>query len=65
MNFVVLDFFNPLDGLSGWVKVPKGGKVKKGWTSIFLAFTQDKVMTFNSQEDFLQDRPGEIICDIS
>ena len=63
--FIVLDFFNPLDGLSGWVKVPKDGKVKKGWKSIFLAFNQDKLMTFNSQDDFLKDKPGTIICEIS
>ena len=61
---LVLDFFNPMDGLSGWIKVPKGGKVKKGWKRIYLAVSQSKLFTYETLEDF-QIENGIMICDLS
>ena len=54
-----------MDGLSGWVKVPKGGKVKKGWKKLFLAFTQDKLLLFETEDNFHTDTKATFICDIN
>lgn len=55
-----------MDGLSGLVKVPKDGKVKKGWKSLFLAFSNDQLKYYNSQDDFLNhEHRGIVVCDIS
>lgn len=66
-QLTVLDFFNPMDGLQGWVKVPKGGKVKKGWKKIYVALSQDRIFSYESQTDFEQmgEVRGTLICDLS
>jgi hypothetical protein len=61
----MLDAFNPIDGLHVWIKVPKGGKVKKGWKRLYMAFLQDKLFTFETEEDFSTESKGTFICDLT
>ncbi|KAJ3304294.1 hypothetical protein HDV03_002909 [Kappamyces sp. JEL0829] len=62
---IVLDFFNPIDGLHGLVKVPKGGKVKKGWRLIYLAFCEDKLISYENHDDYSRELNGTVLCNIS
>ncbi|KAJ3277142.1 hypothetical protein HDV01_000194 [Terramyces sp. JEL0728] len=63
---VVLDFFNPMDGLDGWIKVPKGGKVKKGWKKQYLVFVDDKLFAFETKVQHTESpNSGTFVCDLS
>ena len=61
---VVLDYFNPMNGLAGILKVPKGGKVKKGWETVYLAFSDNQLFLYKSQEDYDSGKQGTVICEI-
>jgi serine/threonine protein kinase len=64
-QMTILDFFNPMDGLQGWVRIPKGGKVKKGWKKTYLVFADDELRSYEAIEDY-QSRPavGTLICNL-
>ncbi|KAJ3325912.1 Rho-associated protein kinase 2 [Boothiomyces sp. JEL0866] len=65
-QLTVLDFFNPMDGLDGWIKVPKGGKVKKGWKKQYLVFMEDKLFTFETKVQYNEaPNSGAFVCDLS
>lgn len=53
-----------MDGLSGWVKIPKGGKVKKGWKNIVLGVSDNKLYHYENMDDFNLDS-GKLICDLA
>lgn len=57
------ELFNPADGLRGWVKVPKGGKVKKGWKKIFLLVKEFKVYSYESIEE-IETTIGTVVFDL-
>ena len=54
-----------MDGLSGFVKVPKGGKVKKGWKRLFLAVSENQLYSYETVEDFNSAANGTKICDLT
>ncbi|KAJ3109830.1 hypothetical protein HDU97_000060 [Phlyctochytrium planicorne] len=39
-------------GLKGWLKVPKGGKVKKGWRIRFAIVREHKLYMFDKDKDY-------------
>eukprot|EP00842_Homolaphlyctis_polyrhiza_P006316 jgi/Hompol1/6686/HPOL_005052-RA len=48
---VSLDFFNPDEPLQGWLKIPKGGKVKKGWKLQYAVVREFKVFLYERDKD--------------
>jgi serine/threonine protein kinase len=64
-QMTILDFFNPMDGLQGWVRIPKGGKVKKGWKKMYMVFADDELRSYDSIEDY-QTHPstGILVCNL-
>jgi serine/threonine-protein kinase MRCK len=65
--FLILDieYFNPIDGLFGEIRVPKGGKVKRGWSVCFLAVVKNSLCTFPTEEAFLTGKERTLICNLS
>ena len=53
-----------MDGLQGLVKIPKGGKVKKGWKIVYLAFSENNLIMHENEEEFQIGSNGNIICNI-
>ena len=54
-----------MDGLQGTIKVPKGGKVKKGWQVKFIILDDNVLKIFNSEEEYRSLRePGARICSL-
>ncbi|KAH6563038.1 hypothetical protein BASA50_002666 [Batrachochytrium salamandrivorans] len=57
------DLFNPGDVLRGWLKIPKGGKVKKGWKLQFAIVRELKIYIYEREQD-VDSLPGTQIIDI-
>jgi Protein kinase domain len=56
--------FNINDGLSGWIKVPKGGKVKKGWKLHFAIVKEFQMHVFENDSQ-PEHATGIFIVDIT
>nr|KAJ3420367.1 hypothetical protein HK105_005752 [Polyrhizophydium stewartii] len=59
-----IDFWNPNEQLQGWLKVPKGGKVKKGWKLQYAVVRDFKIVIFERDQD-VDTMPGVTMIDIT
>lgn len=55
--------FNPREGLKGWLKVPKGGRVKKGWRQRYAVVRDFKIYMYDRDKD-VGTMEGSFIVDI-
>ncbi|KNC96665.1 AGC/DMPK/GEK protein kinase [Spizellomyces punctatus DAOM BR117] len=55
--------FNPKEGLKGWLKVPKGGKVKKGWKQRYAVVRDFKIYMYDRDKD-VGSIEGSLVVDI-
>jgi chromosome segregation ATPase len=39
------------DGLKGWLKIPKGGRIKKGWKKVFAVVLDYKIYLYEKEKD--------------
>jgi hypothetical protein len=39
------------DGLKGWLKVPKGGRIKKGWKRVYAVVQDYKIYLYDKEKD--------------
>lgn len=39
------------EGLKGWLKIPKGGKVKKGWKKVYAIVQDYKIILYDKEKD--------------
>ncbi|KAJ8330632.1 hypothetical protein O5D80_001153 [Batrachochytrium dendrobatidis] len=63
-ELTTLDFFNPAEILQGWLKVPKGGKVKKGWKLQYAVVRNLKIFMYERDQD-VDVLPGIELIDIT
>ncbi|KAJ3296237.1 hypothetical protein HK104_001802 [Borealophlyctis nickersoniae] len=61
-DFLVVEF-NPLEGLRGWLKVPKDGKVKKGWRQRYAVVRDYRLYMYNHEKD-ADSTEGQMVADI-
>ena len=47
----LFEYYNPLETLEGWLKVPKGGKVKKGWKIQYAVVRDFKMFIYENDRD--------------
>ncbi|KAI8909856.1 hypothetical protein DFJ77DRAFT_512718 [Powellomyces hirtus] len=60
---VDVDVLNMRQGLSGWLKVPKGGKVKKGWKLRYAVVRDLRVYMYDRDKD-VGTMDGNLIADL-
>ncbi|KAJ3039406.1 hypothetical protein HDV00_012283 [Rhizophlyctis rosea] len=55
--------FDPSEGLRGYLKMPKDGKVKKGWKKVFAVVKEYKMFIYEKEKD-ADTMEGTMVVDI-
>ena len=55
--------FDPNEGLRGYLKLPKDGKVKKGWRKVYAVVKDYKIWVYEKEKD-VDGGEGSMVIDI-